>query len=50
MHIHIQTPDGEAKFWLKPNLELAMSQGIRGRELKLIEKTIREKRDEIEKA
>ena len=28
MHIHVQAPDGEAKFWLEPKIELAMSVGL----------------------
>ena len=27
-HIHVSHTDGEAKFWLKPELELAMNQGL----------------------
>lgn len=23
MHVHVSCPDGEAKFWLEPQLELA---------------------------
>ena len=28
MHVHIAHTDGEAKFWLDPNIELAMNQGL----------------------
>lgn len=28
MHIHVAHTDGEAKFWLEPQLELAMNQGL----------------------
>lgn len=27
-HIHVSHTDGEAKFWLEPELELAMNQGL----------------------
>lgn len=27
MHIHVTHIDGEAKFWLEPQIELAMNQG-----------------------
>jgi hypothetical protein len=42
MHIHIISPEGEAKFWLEPNIELSNSYGYNNKELKLIEKIIRE--------
>jgi len=32
MHVHISSPDGEAKFWLEP-VALADSRGFRGHEL-----------------
>jgi hypothetical protein len=25
MHIHAQSPDGEAKFWIEPRIEIAMN-------------------------
>lgn len=28
MHIHVSHADGEAKFWLEPEIELAMNQGL----------------------
>lgn len=28
MHIHVSHNDGEAKLWLKPQIELAMNQGL----------------------
>lgn len=27
-HIHVSHTDGEAKFWLEPEIELAMNQGL----------------------
>ncbi len=27
MHVHVSHPDGEAKFWLKPDIELATQTG-----------------------
>jgi hypothetical protein len=24
-HVHVQTPDGEAKFWLEPEIQLAQN-------------------------
>lgn len=28
IHVHVSHTDGEAKFWLEPHIELAMSQGL----------------------
>ena len=28
MHVHVSHPDGEAKFWLKPEVELATQTGL----------------------
>ena len=28
MHVHVSHPDGEAKFWLSPNVELAKQTGL----------------------
>lgn len=28
MHVHVSHPDGEAKFWLKPDVELATQTGL----------------------
>ena len=27
-HVHVSHPDGEAKFWLKPDVELATQTGL----------------------
>lgn len=33
MHIHVSHTDGEAKFWLEPQIELAMNQGLSQRQI-----------------
>ncbi len=33
MHVHVSHPDGEAKFWLQPELALAESVGLSARQL-----------------
>ena len=38
IHVHISHPDGEAKFWLTPELELATSIGLSAKQLKGISK------------
>ncbi len=34
MHIHVNHPDGEAKFWLSPELGLATSVGLSPKQIK----------------
>ena len=33
IHIHVAHTDGEAKFWLKPTIELAMNQGLNSKQI-----------------
>ena len=33
MHVHVMHPDGEAKFWLTPRVELANHSGLGTRQL-----------------
>ena len=42
MHIHVHCENGEAKFWLKPELELAKNHHLSRVELKQIETIIEE--------
>jgi hypothetical protein len=48
-HVHVRSPDGEAKFWLEPEVELAENYGLTQRELKELEKIVEEESDEIVK-
>jgi len=50
VHVHAQSADGEAKFWLDPSVELAVSFGLREKDLKIIEDLIRDHEDEIRAA
>ena len=34
MHVHANHPDGEAKFWLTPDLELATGTGLSAKQIK----------------
>lgn len=40
MHVHVESPKGEAKFWLEPTISLANFAGYTPRELKLIQKVV----------
>ncbi len=47
MHIHIICPDGEAKFWLEPEIKLAKNYKLSPRQLKEVEKITKEHADEF---
>ena len=49
-HIHVYCPDGEAKYWLEPKLELARNYRLSAVQLKEIEKIIEEHYDEFKTA
>ena len=49
-HVHVQHSTGEAKFWIKPRLELARNYGLTARRINTALKTIREHEDEIRTA
>ena len=36
MHVHVHGPDGEAKFWIEPKLELAQNFGLSERQLRQV--------------
>lgn len=42
IHVHVVSDDGEAKFWLKPELELAKNYRYSRHQLKEIEAIIKE--------
>jgi hypothetical protein len=46
-HIHVINEEGEAKFWLEPEVELADNTGLKIYQLAEIEKIIRERRNEF---
>jgi len=47
MHIHVQTPDGEAKFWMEPKIEMAKSIKLKPKELNRLRKIIEQHQEEI---
>ena len=47
MHVHVFSPDGEAKFWLEPDVELAVSKGLKSVELSELLRIVEERQDEI---
>ncbi len=49
-HVHVVSPEGEAKFWLEPIVALAESFRLNARELKELQKVIERRNDEIIRA
>ena len=47
VHVHVFSPDGEAKFWLEPEIELAVNKGLKSIELGELKRVIEERQDEI---
>jgi len=50
MHVHVVSGDGEAKFWLEPEIQLAKSYRYSRKHLQEIESIIEEHHDEITNA
>jgi hypothetical protein len=50
MHVHVQSEEGEAKFWIEPEIALAVNHGLPEHELSTIQQTIEERIDEIREA
>ncbi len=48
MHIHVVSSEGEAKFWIEPEVALARSVGFNKNQISLLETLIKERKDEIE--
>jgi hypothetical protein len=46
MHVHVRSGDGEAKFWLEPDLELAKNYGYTPVQLHRIRSILEAHRDE----
>ena len=47
MHVHVISPEGEAKFWLEPKIELAVNKGLGSAELNELKQIVEERHDEI---
>lgn len=50
MHVHVQSPEGEAKFWMEPGIELAANRGLTDREVARIGRLLEERQDEVRQA
>ena len=47
MHVHVTSPEGEAKIWIEPAVELALHRGLREVEIREILHIIEEWKHEI---
>ena len=50
MHVHVHCSDGEAKYWLEPDIVLAKNYRLSRRQLKQIKQLIEEHYDELTSA
>ena len=49
MHIHVSSPEGEAKFWIEPVVALAYHSDLSEKQLNELQKIIEGKKNEIKK-
>lgn len=47
MHVHVVSADGEAKFWLEPELQLSRNYGYKRQQLREIETIVEEHQHEL---
>lgn len=50
IHVHVQSADGEAKFWMEPEIELARTHGLSEPDLSRVVELIVEHEQEIRDA
>lgn len=50
LHIHVQGSNGEAKFWIEPQIELAQNYGFDQREVLKLTGVIKNHKNEITEA
>lgn len=49
-HIHVSSPDGEAKFWLEPVVALAEHHGFSSRQILEVQRIVERRLEEIRNA
>jgi hypothetical protein len=50
VHVHVQSADGEAKFWLEPTVALAHHAGLSRKQLRELQGLVEEHEDVIRSA
>jgi hypothetical protein len=48
IHIHVASPDGEAKFWITPRVSLVKNVGFSEKQIAELKKVIEARQNEIE--
>ena len=46
-HVHVSCADGEAKFWLEPNVDLVKNHGLSQVQVGEMQKVVEERKDEL---
>jgi hypothetical protein len=47
IHVHVYCADGEAKFWLDPEVQLAVNHRLTGKQIEEISMVLQERKHEI---
>lgn len=50
MHVHVQSPEGEVKIWLEPEIELARSYGLSAQDVNRVLRLVQQREQEIRDA
>ena len=50
IHVHVQCPEGEAKFWLEPVVALAQNHGLSDQQVRAAQRLVEEHIGEIRSA
>ena len=50
IHVHVAHPDGEAKFWLSPDIHLAVNMGLSSNQVRQAQAVVTAHLQEIEHA
>ncbi len=50
LHIHVQSPEGEAKFWIEPKIELARNHQLSAQDLSRVLQLVADHEQEIRDA
>ena len=50
MHVHVECPDGEAKFWLEPAIALAHNYGLSDQQVRAAQQLVEAHENEIRSA
>jgi len=50
LHVHVESPDGEAKFWIEPEIELARNHQLSEEDLRRVLQLVVDHEQEIRDA